>query len=127
MIEVVIPTNPKFKEIEAEIKGLYERSQDKICDTNSFEFIRDNTFLYTFLSDNKVIGGIYYFLDGGKLFLNGFAIRKNLKDNLYCLKLSTTWFNCKIYAEAQNRASAYCLLKCGFRRLDGNLFVFDNV
>ena len=127
MIEVVIPKNEKFKTIEKEIRDLYEKSQDKICDANTFEFVRDNTLFYTFLLNGKVIGAIYYFLDGGKLFLNGFAIRKNLKDNLYCLKLSTTWFNCKIYAEAQNRASAYCLLKCGFRRLDGNLFVFDNV
>ena len=28
-----------------------------------------------------------------------------------------------IYAEAQNRASALCLLKCGFIREKGNLFV----
>lgn len=126
MIEVVIPKNEKFKTIEKEIRDLYEKSQDKICDANTFEFVRDNTLFYTFLLNGKVIGAIYYFLDNGKLFLNGFAIRKNLKANLQCLNLSTSWFNCNIYAEAQNRASAYCLLKCGFRRLDGNLFVFLN-
>lgn len=122
MIEVLIPTQSEFRKYEAPIKLLYEQSQEKICDTNSFEFIRDNTLFYLFLLDKKPIGAIYYFKESDKLFLNGFAIRKNLDANLYCLKLSTTWFNCDIYAEAQNRASAYCLLKCGFKRISDNIF-----
>ena len=35
-----------------------------------------------------------------------------------------TWFNCDIYAEAQNRASTICLLRCGFERDKDNIFVF---
>lgn len=122
MIEVLIPTQSEFQQYETPIKFLYEQNQEKICDTNSFEFIRDNTLFYLFLLDKKPIGAIYYFKEDDKLFLNGFAIRKNLTANLYCLKWSTTWFNCDIYAEAQNRASAYCLLKCGFKRVEGKLF-----
>ena len=122
MIEVLIPTQSEFCKYEAPIKLLYEQSQEKICDTNSFEFIRDNTLFYLFLLNKKPIGAIYYFKDGDKLYLNGFAIRKNLEANLHCLKWSTTWFNCNIYAEAQNRASAYCLLRSGFKRISGNIF-----
>ncbi len=126
MIRVLIPKDREFSLYEREIKELYEKSQDKIKDTNSFEFIRDNTFFYTFLDDDKLIGGIYYFVDEeGFLFLNGFAKRKMFKLNLECLKLSLSWFNCNIYAEAQNRASALCLLRCGFKRKSGKTFMFS--
>ena len=123
MLKVLIPTQSEFHFYEAPIKLLYEQNQEKIADTNSFEFIRDNTLFYLFLLDEKPIGAIYYFKENNKLYLNAFAIRKNLKANLEALKWSTTWFNCDIYAEAQNRASAYCLLKCGFERLKSTLFV----
>lgn len=126
MIRVLIPKEREFSLYEREIKELYEKFQDKIKDKNSFEFIRDNTFFYTFLDDDKLIGGIYYFVDEeGFLFLNGFAKRKMFKLNLECLKLSLSWFNCNIYAEAQNRASALCLLRCGFKRKSGKTFMFS--
>lgn len=126
MIRVLIPSEADFKLYENQLRLLYEQNQEKICDTNSFEFIRDNTLLYMFLFNNKLIGAIYYFMENGKLFLNGFSKRKNFEKNLECLKLSTTWFNCNIYAEAQNRASALCLLKSGFKRVCDNLFVLKN-
>ena len=126
MIRVLIPSEADFKLYENQLKLLYEQNQEKICDTNSFEFIRDNTLFYMFLFNSKLIGAIYYFMEEGKLFLNGFSIRKNFMTNLACLKLSTTWFNCDIYAEAQNRASALCLLKTGFKRINDTLFVLKN-
>ena len=48
-LEVLIPYQKEFYLYEKEIKLLYEKNQDKIADTNSFEFIRDNTFFYLFL------------------------------------------------------------------------------
>lgn len=124
MIRVLIPENAEFSRYENEIKNLYKNSQAQINDPNSFEFIRDNTFFYMFLDDDKLIGGIYYFVDeAGKLFLNGFANRKMFEQSLECLKLSTGWFDSDIYAEAQNRASALCLLRCGFRRFNDNIFI----
>ena len=122
MITVLIPQNPDFKKYETQIKELYEKSQKQINDPNSFSFIKNNTFFYAFLLNGKFIGAIYYFMENNKLFLNGFAIPKNHNTNLHCLLLSTTWFKPSIYAEAQNRASALCLLKCGFKRLHSNLF-----
>lgn len=125
MIKVLIPTNPEFKKFENELKSLYEQNQDKICDTNTFEFIRDNTLFYMFINDDSLIGAIYYFVDNDMLFLNGFAKPKGHYLNLHCLLLSLTWFTGNIYAEAQNRASAFCLLKCGFKRVKDKLFVYN--
>ena len=127
MIRVLIPKDAEFVLYEKELKDLYEKNQDKICDTNTFEFIRDNTFFYMFLSDKKLIGAVYYFMDNDKLYLNGFSVRKSYYENLECLKLSTEWFNTDIYAEAQNRASAHCLLKCGFRRVRDKLFCLPSL
>lgn len=126
MIRVLIPTNPDFKKYEDELKILYEKNQDKICDTNSFEFIKDNTLFYMFINDNSLIGAIYYFVENGLLFLNGFAKPKGHLLNLHCLLLSLNWFKTDIYAEAQNRASALCLLKCGFKRVKDSLFVYKS-
>ena len=110
MIRVLIPSDKEFLSYKDECKKLYTKVQDKICDPNSFEFISTKTLFYMFIDEDE------------KLFLNGFSKRKMFRQNLECLKLSTTWFNCDIYAEAQNRASALCLLKCGFIRLNNNTF-----
>lgn len=126
MIKVLIPLNPEFKQYEKELKILYEQNQDAICDTNSFEFIRDNTLFYMFINDSSLIGAIYYFMDNDRLFLNGFSYRKCHNLTVQCLSISLTWFVSDIYAEAQNRASALCLLKCGFKRVKDKLFVYKS-
>ena len=125
-IKVLIPRNKEFCCYEPAIKELYESSQEKICDTNSYEFVRDNTLFYVFLRQKTLIGIIYFFKEGNRLFLNGCSNRKMYPINVYCLKLSTSWFLCDIYAEAQNRASALCLLKSGFKKIDYNLYIFKN-
>ena len=74
-----------------------------------------------------MISVIYYFLSkDGKLYLNEFAKRKMDEKCIKCLKMSLNWFKGRVYAEAQNRASALCLLRCGFKREKENLFVFLN-
>ena len=124
MIRVLIPSQAEFHIYETPLRELYEKSQDKICDSNTFEFIRDNTFFYMFLDNDDLIGGIYYFIDNERLYLNGFAFPKKFLLNLECVKMSLNWFCCDIYAEAQNRASALCLLRCGFKRVEEKLFIF---
>ena len=125
MLEVFIPLNPEFRLYEAQAKELFEKNQEKICDPNPFSFIVNNTLFYLFVLDGTFIGAIYYFMDKGRLFLNGYAIPKNYNANMLSLRQSTKWFKKPIYAEAQNRASALCLLRCGFRRVDGNLFCLE--
>lgn len=127
MIKAIIPNNPEFLLYKDKLKEMYEQSQDKICDPNSFDFIINNTLFYCYVnSDGTLIGAIYFFEDDDrKLFLNAYAGRKHLEANVECVKLSTQWFNCDIYAEAQNRASAICLLRAGFKRIKDKLFVYE--
>lgn len=126
MIRVWIPCQKGFEKFQKECKELYEKVQDKICDPNSFDFICKNTLFYLFENDNRLIGAIYYFKDkNGKLFLNGFANRKMHNLCLECLKMSLSWFRGCIYAEAQNRASALCLLKSGFKRKEKKEFFIE--
>lgn len=126
MIEVLIPPNPKFRLYKDELNQMYEESKDKICDTNSFEFIINSTLFYAFISDGVLLGAIYFFDENEKLYMNAYAGRKHLNDNIECVKMTTDWFNCDIYAEAQNRASALCLLRAGFKREKNNLFVYKH-
>ena len=126
MINVWIPRQNEFEKYRGKCKELYEELQDKIGDDKSFEFICNNTFFYLFENDGELIGGIYYFKKNNKWYLNGFANRKMHLLCLKCLKLSLSWFQGSIYAEARNRASALCLLKCGFKRKKNNLFEFSN-
>ena len=123
MIKVLIPSDFEFKIYEPLLRNMYEKSQDRICDDNTFDFIINNTLYYAFIKEEIVLGAIYFFDDEGKLFLNAYAGRKHFEDNVECVKMSTKWFKCDIYAEAQNRASALCLLRAGFRRVHGNLFI----
>ena len=125
MITVLIPTDSEFEKHKAQIKEVYENCQEKICDPNSFEFVIHYTLFFSFFLDGVFIGAIYYFKENDKLFLNAFALPKNHRANLECLQLSTTWFKKPIYAEAQNRASALCLLRCGFKRVEGKLFCYE--
>lgn len=128
MINVWIPKNKEFKRYKKECKMLYEKVQKDICDGNSFEFIVSNTLFYLFETKGKLIGAIYYFLDeDDRLFLNGFAKRKMHNLCLECLRMSLNWFRGSIYAEAQNRASALCLIRCGFKREQGNVFRYSKL
>ena len=117
MINVFIPSDKDFEKFKDECKKLYESVQEKIGDTNTFEFVCNNTFFYLFTNNGILIGAIYFFKDtDGRLYLNGFAKRKMHTLCLKCLKMSLKWFRGSVYAEAQNRASALCLLRCGFKR-----------
>ena len=127
MIKYWIPVQPEFNKFRDECRELYEHLQEQITDTSSFDYVCKNTFFYLFEYNGDLIGGIYYFIkDDGNLYLNGFAKRKKHRLCMECLRMSLTWFKGRVYAEAQNRASALCLLECGFKRERDNLFVKNN-
>lgn len=123
-LKVIIPSDPEFEKYRNKFNILYIKTQNAICDSNPFDFIVSQTLFYGFLHNGAVLGAIYFFMDNGKLFLNAYSVRKKHFQNLLSLRLSLTWFTPPIYAEAQNRASAFCLLKCGFERVEDNLLVY---
>lgn len=90
-----------------------------------FRSIVDNTFFYSFFDDDKFIGCIYYYEKDGKLFVNAFADRHTHNINLFCLKKSFEWFNCDIYAETVHKTAILCLYKCGFKKVDNNLYKYE--
>ena len=123
-LEVIIPTNPKFLKYKTKFRDLYNHNKTSIRDPNPFFFICMKTLFFGFLHNGEVLGAVYFFKENGKLFLNAYSIRKKHYQNLLALNIALTWFIPPIYAEAQNRASAFCLLKCGFEREKDNLFVY---
>ena len=64
------------------------------------------------------------FEKNNKLYLNGFGGRKHHQKNIECLKMVLNWFNCDIYAESVQKPAILCLLRCGFKRIDNNLFIY---
>ena len=126
MIRVIIPLDEEYQNWRDECKKLYQSVQDKINDVNSYDFVEHNTLLYVFVDESGLIGVTYFFLDDEKLFMNGFSKRKKYPLNVECIKISSSFFKSSVYAEVQNRASAFCLLKAGFKRIEPNLMVFEN-
>ena len=113
-MRVLIPLDKEFNKYKKKCRELFYKVQDKIGDFNKFETVYRNTFFYLFVDKNKIICAIYYYLKDDKLFVNAFAPRKVFDKSLECFKKSLSWFNCDIYAEARNRASAISLLRSGF-------------
>ena len=125
MIKVLIPSSKEYPFYRKECKKMYIKVQEKITDKNCFEFIEKHTYYYCFIDKKGLIGVAYYFIDDGKIFINGFSKRKRYPKNVECIKLSLSWFKPPIYAEIQNRASALCLLKAGFQKFRPNLMIYE--
>lgn len=123
MIKVLIPNNPDFN--YKECKKLYKKYRKQIGDNQEFRDIVKNTFFYSFFDDNKHIGCIYYYMRGDKLFVNAFANRHTHLINIECLKKTFEWFNCDIYAETKHKTAIYCLYKCGFKKVEKNIYKYE--
>lgn len=107
-------------------RKLYKKNQKLVGDNASFNQIIQNTFFYSFYDDKTLVGCIYVFEKQKKIFMNGFAERKFHKFNIDAVKKITDWFNTDIYAESMQKTARYLLLKCGFKKISDNLFVYYN-
>lgn len=128
-IYVLTPCNPLFYSFNHwfECKKMYEDNQPLIGDTQLFEDIIEDTFFYSFIEDNKLLGCIYFYKKNNKLFLNAFAGRHHHCQNIKCLKTALSWFNCDIYAKALHKTSVLCLLKCGFKKVNNNIYKYRRI
>ena len=122
-MQVLIPSNPDFNYLQC--KKLYEDNQDLIEDYEKFDDVIKNTFFYSFFVNGRHIGCIYYYEIDNKLYVNVVAYRKTHLINLECFKTSLTWWKCDIYARTHHKTAIYGLLKCGFKKIDENLYKYE--
>lgn len=123
MINVRTPQDSLFN--YAECEELYNSCRKELKDVE-FDEVLNNSMFYSFYIalTGELIGCIYFYKKKKKLFVNAFARRGHHRLNLECFKKTLEWFTCNIYAEATEKTSRMCVLRCGFERIKGNLFVY---
>jgi len=121
-MRVLIPSDKDFNYLEC--KKLFEDNQNLIEDYEKFDDVTKNTFFYSFLVNGKHIGCIYYYEIDNKLYVNVVAYRGTHLINLECFKKSLTWWNCDIYARSHHKTAIYGMLKCGFKKIGENLYIY---
>ena len=121
-MQVLIPTDKDFNYLEC--KKLFEDNQNLLEDDENFDDVIKNTFFYSFFVNGKHIGCIYYYEIDNKLYVNAVAYRKTHLINMGCFKTSLTWWNCDIYARTHHKTAIYTILKCGFKKIGENLYIY---
>lgn len=122
MIIVKIPSDSDFN--YKQCKKLFKKYRNKINDNSEFKNIVKDTFFYSFFDNDQFLGCIYYYEKENRLYINAYAGRYHHQQNIECLKMSLNWFNCDIYAETTHKTAIFCLLKCGFIRMNEKLFIY---
>ena len=123
MITVYTPQDPLFN--YAEVEEMYNENKDKIGDGNFEDVIKRTQFYAFYITQTKeLIGCAYYFKRGRRRFVNAFAGRKHHLLNLECFKESLKWFKSNIYAEINNKCSLLGALRCGFKKVKNNLYIY---
>ena len=108
-----------------EVKQMWEKYAENLHDCGNFDHLLKNSHFYSFFVDKKFIGCIYFYQRGDRLFVNAFAGRNTHKINLECFKKALTFYNCDIYAESKEKTAIYCILKCGFKKIVGNIYKYE--
>ena len=124
MMKVLIPNDKNFNYDEC--KKMYEEYSSVLNDDSSFDEVLKNTFFYSFYDENILSLCVYFFSDKGKLWVNGYGIRKNHLFNKECFKLALSWFDCDIWAKSVQKPAIFGILSCGFKRYKDDLFVLKN-
>jgi hypothetical protein len=123
MMRVSIPLDCDFDYIECE--NMYYDYQPYVKDYTPFEDILKTTFFYAIYDKQKLSLCVYFYCDEyGKLWVNGYGIRKNHLFNKRSFKTVLTWFNCDIWAESYQKPAIYGLLSCGFKKYKDGIYVF---
>lgn len=110
----------------AKAKEMYEKNQELVEDSNTFEGVLNNTLFFAFMEEEKLIGCIYYYmLEDGLWYVNAFAGRKTHLTNLKCLKWSLNGFKNDIYAKTHHKTAKLCLNRLGFEKINENLYKYS--
>ena len=123
MIVVRTPQDDLFN--YTEVEELYNSCKKELNDGEFKEVVKSNLFYAFYIwQTGELIGCIYFYHRGKKLYVNAFSNRGHHELNLECFRKSLTWFDCDIYADGLHKTSRLCLLKSGFKRVKDNLFIY---
>ena len=122
-MNIYCQNHPKFNYSEA--KKLYDECKSKIESEDDFNEVLKDTHFYSFFIDGKFIGCIYLYLIDDKVFMNGFASRGHHLGNIEAIKKTIDSYNCDIYAKSHQKPAILCLLRCGFKKIDNNLYKYE--
>lgn len=123
MIVVRTPQHPLFNYTEC--KEMFDKDREKL-DVDDFDTVLATTDFFSYYDWNtgELIGCIYFYQNKNKIYVTAFAGRHHHNKNLECLRAALTYYNCDIYAEKVQKTAVLCILKCGFERLDKDLFIY---
>lgn len=79
--------------------------------------------IYCFYTDDKrtLLGVIFFTEQNKKLFINGFSVRKNLKNIITALNTVINAYKCDLYADTESKAAIRVLKMIGFKQIENNL------
>ena len=104
---------------------LYNKLKNQIGDDDFNDVIKRTRFYSFYITSTwELIGCIYYYYKNNRLYVNAFAERNHHLLNLECFKESLKWFKEDVYAETTHKTATLCLLKCGFKKINKNTFVY---
>lgn len=124
MIIVRTPEDELFNYTECE--ELFNKNRDKVEDDGStFSEVIKRTSFYSFydIATGELIGCIYYFKKGKKLYVSAFSERGHHKKNLECFRTSLSWYRCNVYAYCKEKTAILCLLRSGFEKISKNIYI----
>jgi len=122
MISVRTPYSNNFDYYEC--KKMYEENQELVEDDATFDEVINNTLFFAFYDNDKLSLCIYFYPIKGKLWVNGYGVRKKHLFNKICFKTALTWFNCDIWAKSVQNPAIYGLLVSGFKNFKDNIYVY---
>ena len=122
MMKVKIPLDAEFD--YKECKKMFEEYKPVLNENSTFDEVIQNTFFYSFYDGEKLSLCVYFFDIDGKLWVNGYGIRKNHLFNKQAFKLALSWFNCDIWAFSLQKPAIYGIRQCGFKKFKSNIYVY---
>lgn len=124
-MKIIVPTDGDFDFYSC--RKLYYQNQKAIGDDAKFNQIIKNTLFFSFYDNKVLVGCIYLYKREEKLFFNGFAKPKFHMFNLVAVEIILKSIDCDIYAESIQKPAIYVLLRCGFKRVEPNIFMYKKM
>ncbi len=121
-MKVKIPLDKDF-EFER-CKKMYRYYNARVNDDSTFEEVLSQTFFYAFYDNDEITLCVYFYEKNNKLWVNGYGIRNKHFFNKKCFESALGWFNCDIWANTKYKDVAWALLRCGFKKVKENIYVF---